>query len=149
VPVVVIGPPVKVMPLTFPEVAIFDTVPEPVATVIGKVVPLPFVKVIVFKDTDAVIMSLATYEAVDANELDIAEVAKDAVVANDELSALDAKDAVPNNDPVNELAQTFPLIVKEADVGVIVPIPSLLPEPYNVGPLLPNFIAPSVTVCIP
>ena len=78
-----------------------------------------------------------------------AVVAKDAVVANDELNALVSKDAVPNNDPVNELAQTFPLTVKEADVGVIVPIPSLLPEPCNVGPSLPNFMAPLVTSCTP
>lgn len=60
VPVVVIGPPVKVIPLTFPAVLTLDTVPEPVATVIGNVVPLPFVNVIVFDDTDAVIRLLAT-----------------------------------------------------------------------------------------
>ena len=60
VPVVVIGPPVKVIPLTFPDVFTLDTVPEPVATVIGNVVPFPFVKVIVFEDMDAVIRLLAT-----------------------------------------------------------------------------------------
>ena len=56
----VIGPPVKVIPLTFPDVLTLDTVPEPVATVIGKVVPLPFVKVIVFDNIDAVIRLSAT-----------------------------------------------------------------------------------------
>ena len=61
-------------------------VAEPVATVIGKVVPLPFVKVIVFEDTEAVIISLATKEAVDAKELLIDD---------------DANDAVPINDPEN------------------------------------------------
>ena len=64
------------------------------ATVIGNVVPLPFVKVIVFEDTDAVIILLPTKEAVNAKELLIALdelIAKDADVAND---------AVPNNEPV-------------------------------------------------
>ena len=79
-------------------------VADPVATVIGNVVPLPFVNVIVFEDTDAVIISLATYEAVDAkdalidvvaNELDKADVAKDALIDDD------ANDAVPINDPEN------------------------------------------------
>jgi hypothetical protein len=77
-------------------VAIFDTVPEPVATVIGNVVPFPFVNVIVFEDTDAVIRLLATKEAVDANELLIEVVANEllnALVAKDELKAVDAKDA--------------------------------------------------------
>ena len=86
--------------------------PEPVATVIGKVVPSPFVKVIVFDDTDAVIKLLPTKEAVNAKELVIAldelianeaDVAKDAlieVVANELDKALVANDAVPNNEPV-------------------------------------------------
>jgi hypothetical protein len=60
--------------------------PEPVATVIGKVVPSPFVKVIVFEDTDAVIKLLPTNEAVDAKEALIDD---------------DANDAVPINDPEN------------------------------------------------
>jgi hypothetical protein len=59
---------------------------EPVATVIGNVVPLPFVNVIIFEDTDAVIRLLATKEAVDA---------KDALIDDD------ANDAVPINDPEN------------------------------------------------
>ena len=67
--------------------AIFDTVPEPVATVIGNVVPFPFVNVIVFEDTDAVIRLFPTKEAVDANDALIE------VVAKDELKAVDAKDA--------------------------------------------------------
>jgi hypothetical protein len=64
--------------------------------VIGNVVPLPFVNVIVFEDTDAVIRLLATKEAVDANELLIEVVANEldnALVAKDELKAVDAKDA--------------------------------------------------------
>jgi hypothetical protein len=77
--------------------------PEPVATVIGKVVPSPFVKVIVFEDTEAVIKLLPTNEAVNANELLIALdelIEKDADVANELLNALVANDAVPNNEPV-------------------------------------------------
>jgi hypothetical protein len=58
-------------------------VADPVATVIGNVVPLPFVNVIVFEDTDAVTILLPTNDAVDAkdalidvvaNELDKADV---------------------------------------------------------------------------
>jgi hypothetical protein len=77
--------------------------PEPVATVIGKVVPSPFVKVIVFEDTEAVIRLLPTNEAVNANELLIALdelIEKDADVAKELLNALVANDAVPNNEPV-------------------------------------------------
>jgi hypothetical protein len=77
---------------------------EPVATVIGNVVPLPFVNVIVLEDTDAVIISFATYEAVDAKELLIEVVANEldnADVANDALIDDDANDAVPINDPEN------------------------------------------------
>ena len=60
--------------------------------------------VIVFEDTDAVIISFATNEAVDAkdalidvvaNELDMADVANDALIDDD------ANDAVPINDPEN------------------------------------------------
>jgi hypothetical protein len=78
-------------------------VPEPVATVIGNVVPFPFVKVIVFEDIEAVIRLLATNEAVDANELLSADVANEldkALVAKDALNALVAKEAVPKNEPV-------------------------------------------------
>jgi hypothetical protein len=80
---------------------------EPVATVIGKVVPLPFVKVIVFEDTDAVIISLATNEAVDAKD-ELIE-----VVAKELDKALVAKDAVPNKDPVNavDVNEVNPVIV--------------------------------------
>jgi hypothetical protein len=72
--------------------------------VIGNVVPLPFVNVIIFEDTDAVIRLLATKEAVDANELVIALdelIANEAVVAKELLNALVAKDelkAVDAND---------------------------------------------------
>jgi hypothetical protein len=75
-------------------VAIFDTVPEPVAIVIGNVVPFPLVNVIVFEDTDAVTILFPTNEAVVANELDKAD------VANELDKALVANDAVPNNEPV-------------------------------------------------
>jgi len=44
--------------------------PEPVFTVIGKVLPSPFVKVIVFKDTEAVVKAFGVLEAVNAYELD-------------------------------------------------------------------------------
>jgi hypothetical protein len=68
---------------------------EPVATVIGNVVPFPLVNVIVFEDIEAVIRLLATNEAVDANELDKALVAKDAVPKNEPVIP-----AVTFNDPV-------------------------------------------------
>ena len=38
--------------------------PEPVATVMLKVEPLPFVNVIVFEDTEAVIKALGVYDEV-------------------------------------------------------------------------------------
>jgi hypothetical protein len=79
-------------------------VAEPVATVIGNVVPFPFVNVIVFDDTEAVIILFPTKEAVEAKELLIEVVANEldnADVANDALIDDDANDAVPINDPEN------------------------------------------------
>ena len=55
-----------------------------------------------------------------------------------------AYDAVPNKLPVNDVAQTFPLTVKDADVGLIVPIPILLLLPEMVPPPLPNLIVATV-----
>jgi hypothetical protein len=109
-------------------VAIFDTVPEPVAIVIGNVVPFPLVNVIVFEDTDAVIISLAINEAVDANELLIEVVAKEA------LNALVANDAVPSNELVIP-AVTFsePVIPYEPESCLVLvhtlPV-TALPERY-------------------
>ena len=119
VPVVVIGPPVKVIPFTVPDVATFVTVPvppEPVATVIGKVVPFPFVNVIVFEDTDAVTILFPTNEAVVANELDKADVAKEL------LNALVAKDAVPNNEPVIPAVTFKDPVIAEDPVILIDPV---------------------------
>jgi hypothetical protein len=65
------------------------------------------------------------------------------------LPAVVAKDAVPSNDPVNELAQTLPLTVKEADVGVIVPMPIFPLLPDIIPPPLPNLIEPTVESCTP
>lgn len=45
--------------------------PLPVFTVIGNVLPSPFVKVIVFKDTDAVAIALGAYEAVSEYEAEV------------------------------------------------------------------------------
>jgi hypothetical protein len=107
-----------VIPFTVPDVATLVTVPpEPVATVIGKVVPLPFVKVIVFEDTDAVTMLLPTNDAVVANELDNAVVANEldrAEVANELLNALVAKDAVIAKELVTALDDDM---AKEAEVA--------------------------------
>jgi hypothetical protein len=79
-------------------------------------VPLPFVKVIVFEDTDAVTILLPTNDAVDAKDELIEVDAKELLIANELLIALDeliAKDAVPNNDPVNEPVNE-PVLLKNA-----------------------------------
>ena len=77
--------------------------------------PLPFVKVIVFEDTDAVTILLPTNEAEVAKELLIAVVEKEA------LSALVAKDAVPNRLPVT------PCVTIRDPVIVVLPLKLLVP----------------------
>jgi hypothetical protein len=78
-------------------------------------VPLPFVKVIVFEDTDAVTILLPTNDAVDAKD-ELIE-----VVANELDRALVAKDAVPNRLPVT------PCVTIRDPVIVVLPLKLLVP----------------------
>ena len=77
--------------------------PDPVSTVILKVAPLPFVKVIVFKLTEAVVIALGVKDAVE-EKLELT-----AFKTYEAVKVLVAQLAVPNNEPVNEVAFKEPV----------------------------------------
>jgi hypothetical protein len=87
-----------------------DPVKEPVFTVIGNVLPSPLVNVIVFNDTDAVVILLSARKDVDANEDDIA------------LEALTAQLPVPNNEPVNPNVDVVDPVITNDPVIIALPV---------------------------
>jgi hypothetical protein len=110
-----------------------DEPTEPVFTVIGNVVPLPFVNVIIFEETDAVINNepvsvlppFNAKEAVVANEALTACNTYDAVVTNEALTAFktyDADVAVPCNEPVKPNVELVEPVIDKLPVILAFPV---------------------------